>query len=197
MYFSNTNLQQSIVLKRPFKGPRETCYYIFYTNATARVSQYNPGFPSNATFTYTQCDDFVTQSVVLSGVVGQNTSSVDSPYTCASATRGLYSTPGALNNPNQIFFSPFPCQPETQIPVSTGNYQYVTFNPFLQQVTIPYCLASYIPSGSTSYEYRLIYSGSTYGPIAIESGSAFYSPGASSPQGDVNTLAAISYSVYP
>lgn len=196
MYFSNTNLQQSIVLKRPFKGPRETCYYIFYTNATARVTQYNPGFPTNATFTYTPCDDYVSESVTLPGTFGFNTSSVDSPFTCASSTRGLYAQPGAQNNPNQIFFSPFPCQPETQITGST-NYQYVTFKPFPQQVTIPYCLASYIPSGSTSYQYRLLYSGSTLGPIAIVSGSAYYSPGYTAPQGDGETIPFISYSVYP
>lgn len=197
MYFSNTNLIKSIVLKQPYKGPREVCYFLFMANASYRTEG---GDGTPCTFTYYGCDDYseaTTTTISGNKIANENTSSVDF-YQCVSGVRPIVVTPASssVNNPNPYFFSPFPCYPETEIPVSS-SYQYATFLPFAQQVTIPYCLASYIPSGSTTYEYRLLYSGSTLGPIAIVSGSAYYSPGAAYPQGNSQTTPHISYSVYP
>lgn len=198
MYFSNTNLIKSIVLKQPYKGARETCYLLFMTNASERTEG---GDGTPCTFTYYGCDDYENPfNLVLSGnmTANENTSSVDNPP-CVSEPRYPVVSPASssVNNPNQFFYSPFPCYPEHPITASTGQFQYVTFGRFPQMVTTPYTLASYIPSGSLTYEYRLIYSGSTLGPIAIESGSAYYSPGAASPQGNDQTIPYITYSVYP
>ena len=198
MYFSNTNLIKSVVLNnKQSRGAREVCYSFFMANASSRTEG---GDGTPCTFTYYGCDDYsapITTTISGNRFANENTSSVDTPQ-CVSGVRPIVVSPesSSLNNPNQYFFSPFSCYPETEITAST-DYEYVTFLPFAQQITIPYCLASYIPSGSTTYEYRLLYSGSTLGPIAIASGSAYYSPGAAYPQGNAQTLPHISYSVYP
>jgi hypothetical protein len=198
MYFSNTNLIKSVVLNtKQSRGAREVCYYYFFANSTAKDLGGN-GVP--VTFTFFQCEDYGSPtSVTLPGTTigGANTSSMENPY-CGSATRPKVDVPsGSLNNPNQFFYSPYPCQPEYQFTSSSGNFQYATFGRYNQMVTTPYTLASWIPSGSLSYVYQLVPSGSTLGPIAIESGSAFYSGGWLTPQGTEEQQQAITYSVYP
>lgn len=194
MYFSNTNLIKSVsVTNQPARGARETCYYYFLANNTK-----NTGFPVPVTFSYFGCEDYTSATtVVLPGTVGQNTSSMENRW-CGSATRLKYDIPeGEINNPNQFFYSPLPCQPEYQLLSSSGDFEYVTFGRYNQMITTPYTLASWIPSGSLSYVYQLVASGSTLGPIAIESGSAYYSGGWANPQGTPEQKLAITYSVYP
>lgn len=202
MYFSNTNLIKSVILEGGGqggykRGARETCYYYFLANNTARIVGGN-GEP--VTFTFFQCEDYSNPiSVTLPGnrMTGENTSSMVNPR-CGSAARPKSDIPsGSLNNPNQFFYSPYPCQPEYQFTTSSGNFQYATFGRYNQMATTPYTLASWIPSGSLSYVYQLVESGSTLGPIAIESGSAFYSGDWLVPQGTAEQKGAISYSAYP
>ena len=198
MYFSNTNLIKSVVLNtKQSRGAREECYYYFLSNATARTLGGN-GVP--VTFTFFECEVYGrATSVTLPGntIDGANTSSMVNPY-CGSATRTKTDVPeGALNNPNQFFYSPYPCQPEYQFTTSSGNFQLATFGRYNAMATTPYTLASWIPSGSLSYQYQLVPSGSTLGPIAIESGSAFYSGGWLTPQGTEEQKNAITYSVIP
>jgi hypothetical protein len=198
MYFSNTNLIKSVVLNnKQSRGAREECYFYFFINNTARDLGGN-GVP--VTFTFFKCEDYTgATSVTLTGnpLSGQNSSSMENPY-CGSALRPKTDVPsGSLNNPNQFFYSPYPCQPEFQFTTSSGNYQLATFGRYNQMETTPYTLASWIPSGSLSYRYQLVPSGSTLGPIAIESGSAFYSGGWLTPQGTAEQKAAITYSAIP
>ena len=108
-----------------------------------------------------------------------------------------------------MLFSPFTC--ETQFTQSMTVYEQVTFcaigfgDPYITASALgndnhPFGLASYIPSGSTEYEYKVIQlipncgypPSSTYygpgtplwGPITIVSGSAYYSRGYVAPKGD-------------
>lgn len=198
MYFSNTNLIKSVVLNtKQSRGAREECYYYFLANNTARTLGGN-GVP--VTFTFFECEVYGrATSVTLPGntIDGANTSSMVNPY-CGSATRPKNDVPlGSLNNPNQFFYSPYPCQPEFQFTTSSGNFQLATFGRYNAMATTPYTLASWIPSGSLSYRYQLVPSGSTLGPIAIESGSAFYSGGWLTPQGTEEQKNAITYSAIP
>jgi hypothetical protein len=142
---------------------------------------------------------------------------------CMSSTRFIIpsssQSSGDGGRAPSLLFSPFPC--ETQFTQSMTTYEYVTFNSLnatssgTPDCNHPYALASYIPSGSTSYTYNLIqlipdsfppFIGDNcgampgtpvLGPIAIVSGSAYYSTGYETPQGNYLTSGSIIYTPYP
>jgi hypothetical protein len=224
LYLRNTNQIQTI--DKVKVGGREDCYYGFVTNpfAVAPDSYTGPCNSQNQTVTwnYARCDNPTQQSIIVS-------SSLFNPgYTslgCVSATRFTvpagFPTPGGTpqNREAQMLFSPFTC--ETQFTQSMTNYQYVTFQALGTPLSAPtdpnnayaFGLASYIPSGSNQYVYKVIqlipncnypsletpYAPFTplWGPIAIVSGSAYYSINFSSPKGNADTAQFISYSAYP
>ena len=210
-YLRNANQIQTIQNLKV--GGREECYYGFVTNAWATgPNLYNPNQPCNnpnfVTWPYFPCDNPTEQTLIVS-------MSVNSPgyasIGCVSANRfGPPSPTGPTNRDPQMLFSPFPC--ETQFTQSMTVYEQVTFcalgfgsPPYnsgsaLGNDNHPFGLASYIPSGSTEYTYKVIqlipncgyppdtdyYGPGTplWGPITIVSGSAYYSVSYDNPKGD-------------
>lgn len=232
-YFRNTNQIQTVGLNKPIGG-REECRYTFVTNAYAvGPNAANPLQICNNTqqdvfFPYYNCDTIVENNTTIttSPLPGGPWQSLG----CVSTSRYGPAVPaGAANRPTQVLVSPFTC--ETQFTQSMTEYEYVTFtslgfgDPYITGSTPPvlvnnnvysFALASYIPSGSTQYEYKVIqllpncayptptvyYEPGTplWGPIAIVSGSAYYSVGAAYPKGDepVNpTMQSVYFSPYP
>jgi hypothetical protein len=211
-YFRNTNQIQTVGLNKPIGG-REECYYGFVTNGYAvSPNLTNPNQPCNnvsqvVTWPYFPCDNPTEQ---LIQVASSNTSNGYASIGCVSANRfGPPSPAGPTNREPQMLFSPFTC--ETQFSQSMTEYEYVTFtalgfgSPYitgsaLGNDSFPFGLASYIPSGSTQYEYKVIqlipnctyppdsdfYAPGTplWGPIAIVSGSAYYSTTYAYPKGN-------------
>jgi hypothetical protein len=234
-YFRNTNQIQTVGLNKPI-GQREECYYGFVTNNSYINSPiYIPSNPQTVLWKWFPCDN-PTEDALLLGCGGANqcaepsgsifeysfgpTASIE----CMSSTRFTIPPPsrpvGDGGRTNQLFFSPFTC--ETQFTQSMTNYEYVTFTALgvgsgssgVKDCNNPFVLASYIPSGSTQYTYRLIqliandqYPGFSpcgpepgtpvLGPIAIVSGSAYYSEGYFAPKGNDYTNQRIVYTPYP
>jgi len=225
-YFRNTNQIQTVGLNKPI-GQREECYYGFVTNNTSinRVN-YAPTVPGNVLWEWFPCDN-PTETNLLLGCGTANQCIQNGPTAsigCMSSTRFTI-PPGTVSvgdggRVNQIFFSPFTC--ETQFTQSMTTYEYATFTALgvgsgssgVQDCERAFVLASYIPSGSTQYTHQLIqliafdaYPGYSpcgpqpgtpvLGPIAIVSGSAYYSEGYDSPQGNAYTTPRILYTPYP
>jgi hypothetical protein len=218
-YLRNTNQIQTVGLNKPIGG-RESCYYGFVTNSSFIGNTLNiPTTPGSILWKWFACDN-PTETNLLLGCGGP--SQCNPPGGPAFASIGCMSStrftippdlgPGS-GRPNVLLFSPFTC--ETEFTQSMTNYEYVTFtslafgDPYItgsvppvvvNNTVYPWALASYIPSGSTEYEYKVIqlipndnypaptafYAPGTplWGPIAIVSGSAYYSVSYQSPKGD-------------
>jgi hypothetical protein len=225
-YLRNTNQVQTVGLNKPIGG-RESCYYGFVTNNSAINSpNYQPTVPGNVLWEWFPCDN-PTETNLLLGCGPANQCIQNGPTAsigCMSSYRYTIPPPvkpvGDGGRTNQLFFSPFTC--ETQFTQSMTDYEYVTFTALgagsgsggVQDCFTPFVLASYIPSGSTAYTHQLIqlisydaYPGFSpcgpqpgtpvLGPIAIVSGSAYYSEGHDSPQGNDYTIPRILYTPYP
>lgn len=220
LYLRNTSQVQTIDNRKNIGG-RETCYYGFITNnsyiSKKAGATYGPTNPQPALWKWYPCDNPTETNLLLSAGAGfapynGPTSSIG----CMSSTRYTIPPPsiplGDGGRENQLFFSPFTC--ETAFTQSMTTYEYVTFTAFgpsgSRDEDTPFALASYIPSGSTNYTYQLIqligddnYPGPAQvapisgtpvlGPIAVVSGSAYWSKGSGTPQ----TTDKIVYAPYP
>jgi len=218
-YLRNTNQIQTVGLNKPIGG-REECYYGFITNNSYISNQPGPGYapttPGNVLWEWFPCDN-PTETNLLLGCGNVNQCLDNGPTAsigCMSSTR--YTIPPDRGpgspRPNQLFWSPFTC--ETEFTQSMTTYEYVTFTAFgvsgSRDNETPFALASYIPSGSTDYTYQLVqligydnYPGPAQqapiantpvlGPIAVVSGSAYWSKGNGTPQ----TTDKIVYAPYP
>jgi len=219
-YLRNTNQIQTI--DKVKIGGRESCYYGFVTNGYAvSPNLTNPNQPCNdqnqvVTWPYFPCDNPTEQVIqVSSSLFNPGFASIG----CVSSARfGPPSPNGPTNRQPQMLFSPFTC--ETAFTQSMTDYEYATFCALgtgsLGNDLYPFALASYIPSGSTQYTYKVIqlipnctypptstfYAAGTplWGPIAIVSGSAYYSRTYNAPKGDelINPMSQNMYfSAYP
>lgn len=211
-YLRNTNQIQTI--DKVKVGGREECYFGFVTNGYGvGPNLYNASQPcynviQAVTWPYFPCDNPTEQTLIVSSsTFNDGFASIG----CVSANRfGPPSPAGPINREPQMLFSPFTC--ETQFTQSMTVYEQVTFcaigfgsPPYnsgsaLGNDNHPFGLASYIPSGSTKYTYKVIQlipncgypPSSTYygpgtplwGPITIVSGSAYYSVTSGAPKGD-------------
>jgi hypothetical protein len=218
-YFRNTNQIQTVGLNKPIGG-RESCYYGFITNSSFIGNDNSPAprptTPGSVLWKWFACDNPTETNLELSFDAGDPPGNGPSQAIgCMSSTR--YTIPPARvpGSPraNVLLWSPFTC--ETEFTQSMTNYEYVTFtslafgDPYItgsvppvvvNNEIYPWALASYIPSGSTEYEYKVIqlipndnypsptpfYAPGTplWGPIAIVSGSAYYSITTNFPKGD-------------
>lgn len=220
-YLRNTNQIQTVGLNKPIGG-RESCYYGFVTN-NSYISKrpgvgYGPTTPQNVLWKWYSCDN-PTETNLLLGC-GDPAQCLDNgpsaSISCMSSYRFTIPPPSIPlpdgGRENQLFFSPFTC--ETQFTQSMTTYEYVTFTAFgvsgSRDNETPFALASYIPSGSTAYEYKVIqligydnYPGPAqqapisgtpvYGPIAVVSGSAYWSQ----TYGNPTDTSRIVYAPYP
>lgn len=230
-YFRNTNQIQTVGLNKPI-GQREECYYGWITNSSNIENVgYFPTTPGPALWEWFPCDNPTEDALLLGcggppqcdqpsgsnvAYISESTASIG----CMSSTRFTIppTRPPGSARPNILLFSPFTC--ETEFTQSMTTYEYATWTALgvsgSRNTEDAWALASYIPSGSTEYEYRVLQLISTdcypgkclppisgtpiYGPIAIVSGSAYYSTTYDNPQGIGDVLAPknfISYSVYP
>ncbi len=210
LYLRNTNQVQTIDNRKNIGG-REVCYYGFVTNASY-ISSYptppgtRPTTPEFKTWYYFPCDSPTQVGITLGAGGGQSTAPGAPTASVGPMSSTRFTIPSQSangpNRPNQLFFSPFPV--ETQFTQSMTEYEYVTFcalgSGSLTNDSLPWALASYIPSGSNKYTYTFVQlipydqspggggvlPGGTplLGPIAIVSGSAYYSTSYGAPQGE-------------
>jgi len=135
-------------------------FYFIYSNA-------------GGNYTYTTCEG---TSVSTNYTTRFTSSTSPSDLECASGSV-------SISGIRQIFRSPYDC---TFTWTGSTNTQQVTFG--THAFSDNYTLLSYVPSGSTDYTFRLLSSGSTFGPVCVISGSAYMARGADTPFDRLNVI---------